>query len=236
MSVLDISRSAIYVGKNGEMLRIIAKPTQNNFATSNLRRPIFDNVIYVEITVPANKDAIPVHELVRYFAPETSITEPRYGVKYEEFKSYVDRFLNDPNGGGVSDGTAIAMLNLPDVRTAELIASGVTTVEALANVPDSSLSNIGPDGRTLRDKAQSHLSTVSPELDQLRLQLGQEQSNSAALMQRLTTLEQHFAATGAQAPAAPAINLGLGALTGIVSAEVAQLTPQIADTDNSGLI
>jgi hypothetical protein len=86
-------------------------------------------------------------------------------------------------------------------------------VEALANLPDTALKLVGPDGRTWREKAQAFLAisgdagavtAIAAENERLRADLTASKEAQEALSARLTALEALKAPElGVQAPATP---------------------------------
>lgn len=104
-------------------------------------RPIFDDVEYIEIRIPGQKDT--VHRPVREH------DKHEFALQYAKWKA------NAASGGEI--GTLLSTVPfLTKGQVLELEHFGCKTVEQLAGMSDSAAQNIGPI-LSLRTKAQNYL-------------------------------------------------------------------------------
>ena len=142
---------------DGSALRIWKDTAQNAFQSEKHGRPVFDEVVLCEVISPGSRDSSPVFELVRYFSKESNLP-PLYGMKYDTYKEYVLTFEKNEEIDASLAGTPLK--EWPEISrsmAASLRSQNIFTVEALADIPDTKLTMVGPDGRTWRDKAQAFL-------------------------------------------------------------------------------
>lgn len=126
--------------------RFYMAAVEDEAASKREGRPIFTEVEMVEVMIPGDRLSRPV------FPVEDKHRE-RWPQAYEAFKR---------KQSVAQTGMPIEMW--PQVtapRALELKAVGVFTVEALAGLPDGMVSNIGADGRQLREKARAYLDAAS---------------------------------------------------------------------------
>jgi hypothetical protein len=147
-----------YKTSDGCALRIWRDTAKNNFLSERAGRPVFDEVILCEVIAPGSRDSTPVFELVRKYAEEMGISEPAYGLKYDDYKQYVEHFTNEEKIDASLSGTPLKeWAEIPRTLAATLRVANIYTVDALAALPDTKLSVVGPDGRTWRAKAQAYI-------------------------------------------------------------------------------
>lgn len=147
-----------YKTEDGSALRIWRDAAPNKYLTEHLARPIFDDVIFVEVISPGSRDSSPVFELVRYYNEASDQPEPGYGSKYKEYEKYVNDFLGGENADKSLTGTPLSVW--PEMTRSLAMsfrAQEIYTVDALAQVPDSALPKLGPEGRKWREKAAAYL-------------------------------------------------------------------------------
>lgn len=160
---MDTAIEPQYRTKDGSALRMWRDALQNNFLSEKFNRPIFDEVILVEVISPGSRDSSPVFELKRIYAPEMGIPEPSLGPKYLELEEYVKAFERGEIDG-MHAGTPLSEWNAVSKSfAASLRAASIFTVEGLANLPDTRLVVVGPDGRQWRDKAAAYLESTKGE-------------------------------------------------------------------------
>lgn len=151
-----------YKTVDGSALRIWRDTAQNNFLSEQNGRPIYDEVIYIEVISPGSRDSTPVFEVERIFAPEMKHPDPLLGTKYPEYKQYIDDFKKNEDGDSSLAGTPLNQWpELNRTMVASLKAQSIFTVEALAALPDTKLTAVGPDGRTWREKAKAYIESAS---------------------------------------------------------------------------
>jgi hypothetical protein len=150
-----------YTTPEGSALRIWRDSARNNYLSEQHGRPIFDEVVYVEDITPGFSGSIPVFEVKRVLAPEAETSEPMYGMQYERYKSYIKDFESGTDIDNKLTGTPLK--EWPEISrslAASLNASKIFSVEALAEISDTRLSAIGPDGRSWREKAKAWLAVA----------------------------------------------------------------------------
>jgi hypothetical protein len=204
-----------YKTDDGNALRMWRDTAQNNFLSEQEGRPIFDEVIYVEVISPGSGNSTPIFELVRYMAKESGRAEPKYGNKYDEFKKYVKDFNDAESRDASLSGTPLNQWpEMTRTMVATLNAQKIFTVEALAVLPDSKLTVVGPDGRTWREKAAAYIeyaknnafaTDLAAKLERQTVENEDLKAQIAALASQVDTLQAaQAAATGKPAKAPPA--------------------------------
>jgi hypothetical protein len=198
-----------YKTADGAALRIWRDTAQNRFLSEKLGRPIFDEVIFVEVIAPGSGNSTPVFELERTFDENMGHPDPLRGAKYEELKQFVEDFKKAETGGGDGALSGTPLEQWPEMNrslVATLKAQGVYTVDALASLPDGKLTIVGPDGRTWREKAKAYLENakdgayateLAAKLENLMTELSAGQEREKAMAARIQELEntQRTAAT-----------------------------------------
>ncbi len=182
-----------YKTEDGSALRIWQDVAQNNFLTEKHGRPIFDEVTYVEVISPGSGNSTPIFEVVRILAPEAGRAEPKYGVKYDEFKKFVKDFENGEASDGSMTGTPLSQWpEMTRTMVASLKVAKIFTVDALAVLPDNKLPVVGPDGRTWRTKAQAYLEDAKNGAfaTQLAAQLERSNQDKADLQGQIAALSE----------------------------------------------
>lgn len=115
---------------------------ENKAKSREAGRPIFEDREYVEIIIPGSKNERPVR-------PVREQDKERWPDEYRRFKEGQEE---------AQDGTPLEQWpRMTRSRVYELKAVGVFSVEDLAALTDANLSNIGPDGRELREAAQAFM-------------------------------------------------------------------------------
>lgn len=204
----------LYKSPDGAALRFFEEPKKNNFASDQHGRPIFDKCLMVEVITPGSRESIPVFELERTFAEETGITQPRRSPKYEQYREQIAAFRSGRQSLELQGTPLSAWPALDVAQVASCEHAGIFTVDALAALPDSRFSALGPGARDLVVKAQSFLAAASGAAPSQALAVENEQLKTdnerligevAALSQRLTTAEQSLAAaqSGSTPPPPP---------------------------------
>ena len=147
-----------YKTEDGSALRIWRDAAPNKFQTERHNRPLFDDVIYVEVISPGSRDSSPVFEVLRTYCSEAEQANPGYGVKYKEYEKFIVDFIK---GEEVDKSLTGTPLQVWPAMTRPLVmsfrAQEIYTVDALAALPDSKLAVLGPEGRMWRDKAKQYL-------------------------------------------------------------------------------
>lgn len=189
-----------YKTKDGSALRIWRDTAQNNFLSEKLGRPMYDDVVYCEVISPGSRDSTPIFEVIREYHPDMQMAAPRHGSNYEQFKEYITDF--EKNEGSSTNLAGTPILQWSEVNRAmasTLRAANIFTVDALAELPDTKLSVVGPDGRTWREKARAYISAakdagyatkLAAELDRTREELRSSNEQILAFASRIEQLER----------------------------------------------
>lgn len=202
-------QQGLYKGKEGEAVRLYVEPEQNNFASEKHGRPIFDEVLYAEVTAPGQKESSPVFILERKYAEEVGIAEPQRTEKYEQYKDLVTAYRSGNDSVDVRGTPLAAWPAMTVAMVATCHHAGVYTVEALAGLPDSRLSALGPGARSLVERAKAFQSAaegnapgeaLAAENAKLREDIERLTASVADMSARLTASQQQTAA-----PAPPTI-------------------------------
>ncbi len=185
----------LYKTDTNAVIRFYEEPSQNNFLSEKRGKPVYDTVIMAEIIVPGQSASTLCVEVERVLHEEfgldgngeRQIIRSRY---YEKYEAQVEAFKKD-TGQHAIDGTPIRSWAQIDAGTAQtLIAQGIFTIEALASVSDSALTNIGLFARTLREQAKAYLTArefgvpsaqMASELAELKEQVATLMAENAAL-------------------------------------------------------
>lgn len=142
-SVYDPGTGMSFGGKESEEdrgLLVIFYPRAVHQRAQSERegRAIYENRVYVKIEAPGNKNSV----VDREAKPEDKV---RFARRWQAFLE---------NAEQVQDGTPLSDWPiLTPAEIAEYKAAKIHTVEALADVPDGLLHQLGTGARTRRDKA-----------------------------------------------------------------------------------
>lgn len=193
-----MSEHSLFKTSDGAALRFWVAPEQNNAASERNGRPIFDEVLYVEVITPGSRESAPVFICERKYAEETGITEPYRGPKYTEYSAQIEAFRND-TGSSDLRGTP---LRVWPAMSASLVATcehgGIFTVEALAALPETAFKSVGPGAREWRDRAAAYLETAAGNAPTERLL-----ADNAELRRQVESLSAQVAALGGGTAPAP---------------------------------
>lgn len=207
---MDMLQDPQYKTDDGAALRIWADSLPNNFLTEREGRPIYDEVILCEVITPGSRDSTPVFEVERTFH-ELMAHPPQQGSKYATFKQYIEDFKKGMSADASLAGTPLTQWSeMNRSMVATLRSADIFTVEALALLPDSKLSVVGPDGRTWRAKAAAYIENakngafateLAAKVENMTTELEASKARETALAQRVQELET-AASSGQPAPAA----------------------------------
>jgi hypothetical protein len=146
-------------------------PRQNEAKTLEQGRPIFDDLEYVKIIVPGDKQ----NEVHR---PANDADRRMYRNQYAAFKA---GNADAQSGTPLTEWPAITRAQVEELRYFK-----VHTVEQLGNLSDASIMNIGPI-RALVSKAKDYLERAAGNapMEKMRAELSQRDNELAALKQAL---------------------------------------------------
>jgi hypothetical protein len=185
----------LYKGKDGEAVRLYVEPEENPAASARSGRPIFDEVLYAEVTSPGQKESSPVFILERKYAPEVGVDEPYRSPKYEQYKELIDAYRNGTESVDVRGTPLSAWPRMSVSMVATAAHAGIHTVEALAALPETRFSAFGPGARTLVEQAKAFVEAaagnapteaLAAENEQLRTDVADLRKQIADLSARLT--------------------------------------------------
>lgn len=126
--------------------RFFMQPVEDELATAKEGRPIFTDQEYVEVLIPGDRLSKPVF-------PVSDEHRKRWPQAYEAFRRGHDH---------VTHGTPLEQWPpLTSARVMELKSINILTVEDLAGLADRAISQLGPDGRQLREKARAFLDAAA---------------------------------------------------------------------------
>jgi hypothetical protein len=186
-----------YKTADGAALRMWRDTAQNKYQSETHGRPLFDDVIFCEVITPGSRDSTPVFELERVFCAEAGLS-PKRGIKYAEYEQFIESFKRGEDDINLAGTPLKQWPEMTRSMAATLKAMNVFTLEALSVLPDQKLSQVGPDGRTWREKAKAFLETskdgayatqLAAMNERLQADLGAALEREKALAERVTALE-----------------------------------------------
>jgi hypothetical protein len=149
-------------GPDGTILRFFYDTERNEAATAAEGRPIFDNVLFVDVITPGQKASTPRFEIERIWAEQSlkalNLTDlSRKSFRYAAFREQIEKFKLDEKASDMAGTPLKQWPRIDRGLAASLAAVNVYTVEQLAGVSDQNLSYIGMGGRELREAARAFL-------------------------------------------------------------------------------
>mgnify|MGYP003385501055 FL=1 len=210
---------------DGAALRFFEKADKNNFQSERQGRPVFDNVVCVEVLTPGSKESSPVFEIERRYNEFSGIPDPQYTQYHAKYRKQFEAWRG---GGDSADfrGTPLSAWPALDAAMIATLNEGrVYTVEGLAAISDDKLRVLGMEGRTLRDRAIQFLAAASGNAvgeglaaDNVNLHEDNERLTGevARLDSEVARLTDELNAARGGQPPAPTPAKGKGALPNIV--------------------
>jgi hypothetical protein len=179
----------LFQSDDGAALRFFVAPDKNNFQTERAGRPIFDEVLFVEVITPGSRESAPVFELERKHAEETGIEQPTRTPHFAKYAKQIEAFRVGGDGADMR-GTPLSGWPALDVGLIASLNEGrIYTVEALANISDEKLRVIGPGGNSLRERAKAFLAAAAGNAPNEALA-----AENAALKQQIAEMGETLAA------------------------------------------
>lgn len=169
-----MNEANVWAADNRLWVQFYVRPVQNKAKTEAAGRPIFDEVVFVKIIVPGDKNLVfdqPCKEEHRY----------RFPKQWERFKSGQKQAL---------EGTPLETVTWLTVgQVAEFKALNIATVEQLSDVPDQ-LAQRFMGAFELRRKAQAFLEAAKGEAatSKLAAELSERDAKIAALEAQMAEL------------------------------------------------
>lgn len=158
-------------------------PMQDHKKSQTAGHPVFKDVEFCKIVVPGDKQSV-------YCQPAKDEDRHRFPKAYAAFKNRESTPLE-----------GLPIEQWPQVTRAmsmTLKAMHVHTVEALAEVNDANLGNLGQFGRDLRAKAQAYVKQAGDSAA-----LNKMAEEKRALEEQLKTMQQQLNDLASRVPAAP---------------------------------
>lgn len=164
-------------------------PVQNEEKSAQAGRPVYEEKEFVRIVVPGDRNSV-------VFQPATETHKQRFPRAYEAFKNRTQI---------AQEGTPLE--HWPPISRAAVLtlkAAHISTVEALAQVSDANLQQLGMGMRELREQARAYMQhakdgaaihKLAAENQKLREQLADQQRQIADLSQMLTRMNEAAAET-----------------------------------------
>jgi hypothetical protein len=158
---MDNTAEGMAPGPDGSFLRFFYDTARNDRASTAENRAIFDTVLVVDIITPGQKASTPRFELERIWSEQTckalGVTGSKRSYKYTEYEEQIEKYKRMEQGDDFG-GTPLKMWPRIDRGLAATLAGAhIHTVEALAQVSDGNLGNLGLGGRELREQAKAFL-------------------------------------------------------------------------------
>lgn len=128
---------------------------ENPAASARAGRKVFDRILMLRTHYAGSRDTLD-RGLKRY--GDDGTVDILDMVLWDKFGEIAAKY--EANTEALQSGTPLGVLNLDVAAEATLRAVAVTTIEALAAVPDAQLRNLGNGGRELRERARNYLAAV----------------------------------------------------------------------------
>ncbi|MCA3704254.1 MAG: hypothetical protein INF12_14625 [Methylobacterium sp.] len=187
---MNTLESPLMKADDGNVIQVYWDTKKNEYASSQEGRPVFDKVQIVRVISPGARNQEVLHEAKRVDWRNQEHADPRIA---ERFGKYIEAFERG-NSSPDLQGTPLTAWSRLDVRQiAELRASNVHTIEALANVPDGALGDLGMGARELREAAKRFLEAARGEAPVAKLE-----AENRDLRDRIAQLESAVEAMKAQ--------------------------------------
>jgi hypothetical protein len=147
-----------------------------------------DRVLIGRVYPSLNRVSMLGFDLIR----ETPDGVKTYLHDYEHYKPQVEAFLKNDSSSELA-GTPLKAVGhiISDMRIADLVASKITTVEALLSIPDGSLAALGSDMRTIQTKVREHMESLRESKKLLNL-IAAERDKAKSLEEKLMLLESQM--------------------------------------------
>jgi hypothetical protein len=173
-AVMEQGPQARYSQDRKMFVRFYTKPVRNNFKSSQENRPVYDDVEYVEIRIPGDRNSI-------FNQPVKQEHRIRFADRYERFKK---------NAADIQSGTPLSeWTQMTPGLVEELKYFGIQTVDQLAEMDDIHGQKI-PNFHTFKAQAQAFLEKAKEGEQDSKLAAALEQRDNeiAALKEQVNTL------------------------------------------------
>lgn len=126
---------------------------KNDGASTKEGRPMFDKVLMMHVVSPGAPKSSPVHVVERQKPGEEAI----FVEFFKRYRAQIDAFKADETGG-VLAGTPLEQLPFLDMATrATMRAMHIYTAEALSELPENGIQNLGMGARQWKQEAVAFL-------------------------------------------------------------------------------
>lgn len=183
----DMNDANVWSADSRLWVQFYTRAVKNEFKTSEAGRPIFDEVAFVKIIVPGDKNLI-------FDQPAEQVHIHRFPKQWDRYKA---------GQAQVTEGTPLEAVTWLTVgQVAEFKALNIFTVEQLADVPDQ-LAQRFMGAFELRRKAQAFLEASKGEAatSKLAAELEKRDAQIAALQKQMEDLVKASQKTAAKAAA-----------------------------------
>lgn len=179
-------------GPDGTILRFFHEPAKNEGASINAGRAIFDTVLFVDVIAPGQQASTPRFEIERVFS-EVSMKalglsdNTKRSYKYKEYQEQIEKFKRNEEVD--LGGTPLKFWPRIDRGLAATLAAvNIYTVEALANLSDANMDNVGLGARELREQAKAWLANAAgtADLSQLTNKVSEQTTENTRLQNDLS--------------------------------------------------
>lgn len=168
---------------DGNYVHFEWQPTKNEKASEEAGRPIFDKTLIVYVTSPGLTKTVPTFWIKRVSLDGKTVINREYAARYKE---QIDKF-EATEVGGKMEGTPLDELPFLDVHTrAMLKAHHIYTAEALAELSESGVSEVGMGARTWKNQATAWIEKAQGGAPIARLTADNEKQKVE--IERLTAL------------------------------------------------
>lgn len=170
------------------------KPIKSEAASVKEGRPIYHTAIMARIMAPGMKNQI-VDEQIELLDENKAVIKrkpwvmnPNTGLPIYYTDRFKEAYKAWREGRSLDDGTPLETYTRLDVaQVAMLQQLGIRSLENLASLPDSALSNLGPGGRQMRDEAKNFLEAAKGNAPVAKLV-----AENDAMKEQLAELQRKF--------------------------------------------
>jgi hypothetical protein len=133
-------------------------PTENKQESDKEGRPIYDKTLMMHVTSPGQTRTIPSFWIKRISLEGKEVINREYMARYSD---QVKKFIEAEEGGKM-EGTPLEQLPFLDVHVRAMLRSqNIHTAEALAELPENGVANVGMGGREWKMKAAAWMESAN---------------------------------------------------------------------------
>lgn len=148
-------------GDDGEALHLYWGTDRNNFQSEAQGKPVYDEVLFLEIFTPGQANSTPTYQVIRRYKEDGEPKEIRDPNSFHRYGKFIEAYISNDISADMA-GTPLDVLPFMErTQIATLREAKIFTAEGLAAISDEKLRVLGMEGRTLRSKAQAFLDAAS---------------------------------------------------------------------------